>query len=349
MHSLYSFDAHVYCFQVIFGILSICLRAEGASASWSSSWFGSGAGNKRVSIVSVRLSLIMKTAATLSLENASAITIASQSCHPPRSLLERDSLINATSLILETQSLLVLPPFVALSQRQLKFVAIGYGRRRRRRQQGGIWRRACYGESEFDFVCASFANHLGIAQHGDDLRATTSSLDHPHAYRPAPPRLFRSLHRNLIFHSDSAMGVNCAGLAKAKISARDFSTNPAPAGHSRRPIHLAEGKGGLWLEFWLVVVRGAHGAQFILFVFLLQPFKWVFHLGRAAVDGDKSVTGMGACATGGGGKWSGQNIYFFWIGKTCGKWLNYSWRVNFDLDFWKTEHNSSRLMGKTWI
>lgn len=139
MHSLYSFDAHVYCFQVIFGILSICLRAEGAcacaSASWSSSWFGSGAGNKRVSIVSVRLSLIMKTAATLSLENASAITIASQSCHPPRSLLERDSLINATSLILETQSLLVLPPFVALSQRQLKFVAIGYGRRRRRRRR----------------------------------------------------------------------------------------------------------------------------------------------------------------------------------------------------------------------
>lgn len=131
MHSLYSFDAHVYCFQVIFGILSICLRAEGASASWSSSWFGSGAGNKRVSIVSVRLSLIMKTAATLSLENAFAITIASQSCHPPRSLLERDSLINATSLILKTQSLLVLPPFVALSQRQLKFVAIGYGRRRR--------------------------------------------------------------------------------------------------------------------------------------------------------------------------------------------------------------------------
>lgn len=102
---------------------------------------GSGAGNKRVSIVSVRLSLIMKTAATLSLENASAITHASQSCHPPRSLLERDSLINATSLILETQSLLVLPPFVALSQRQLKFVAIGYGRRRRRRrrrEQGGI-------------------------------------------------------------------------------------------------------------------------------------------------------------------------------------------------------------------
>lgn len=140
MHSLYSFDAHVYCFQVIFGILSICLRAEGACASWSSSWFGSGGGNKRVSIVSVRLSLIMKTAATLSLENAFAITIASQSCHPPRSLLERDSLINATSLILETQSLLVLPPFVALSQRQLKFVAIGYGRRRRRRrrEQGGI-------------------------------------------------------------------------------------------------------------------------------------------------------------------------------------------------------------------
>lgn len=99
---------------------------------------GSGAGNKRVSIVSVRLSLIMKTAATLSFENAFAITIASQSCHPPRSLLERDSLINATSLILETQSLLVLPPFVALSQRQLKFVAIGYGRRRRRREQGGI-------------------------------------------------------------------------------------------------------------------------------------------------------------------------------------------------------------------
>lgn len=139
MHSLYSFDAHVYCFQVIFGILSIFLSAEGASASWSSSWFGSVAGNKRVSIVSVRLSLIMKTAATLSLENAFAITIASQSCHPPRSLLERDSLINATSLILETQSLLVLPAFVALSQRQLKFVAIGYGRRRRRkREQGGI-------------------------------------------------------------------------------------------------------------------------------------------------------------------------------------------------------------------
>lgn len=33
-----------------------------------------GAGNKRVTIVSVRLSLIMKTAATLSLENAFTIT-----------------------------------------------------------------------------------------------------------------------------------------------------------------------------------------------------------------------------------------------------------------------------------
>lgn len=114
---------------------------------------------------------------------------------------------------------------------------------------GGEGSKEEYGKSEFDFVCASFANHLGIAQHGDDLRATTSSLDHPHAYRPAPLRLFRSLHRNLIFHSDSAMGVNCAGLAKAKISARDFSTNSAPAGHSRRPIHLGEGRGGLWLEF----------------------------------------------------------------------------------------------------
>lgn len=42
---------------------------------------GSGAGNKRVSIVSVRLSLIMKTAATLSLENAFAITIARVATH----------------------------------------------------------------------------------------------------------------------------------------------------------------------------------------------------------------------------------------------------------------------------
>lgn len=38
----------------------------------------------------------------------------------------------------------------------------------------------------------SFAHRLQIIlqqhpQHGDDLRATTSSLDHPHAYRPAPP------------------------------------------------------------------------------------------------------------------------------------------------------------------
>lgn len=199
----------------------------------------------------------------------------------------------------------------------------------------------------------SFAHRLQIILELPNMGMTWGQLLPPSTI-PTPialphPALFRSLHRNLIFHSDSAMGVNCAGLAKAKISARDFSTNSAPAGHSRRPIHLGEGKGGLWLEFWLVVVRGAHGAQFILFVFLLQPFKWVFHLGRAAVDGDKSVTGMGACATEGGEKWSGQKIYFFWIGETCGKWLNYSWRVNFDLDFWKTEHNSSRLMGKTWI
>lgn len=101
-------------------------------------------------------------------------------------------------------------------------------------------RRACQGESEFDFVCASFANHLTIAQHGDDLRATTSPSTIPMPIA-LPHPLFRSLHRNLIFHSDSAMGVNCAGLAKAKISARDFSTNSAPAGHSRRPIHLRDG------------------------------------------------------------------------------------------------------------
>lgn len=79
MHSLHSFDAHVYCFQVIFGILSICLRGaqlrcQAASAVARTPSPPAGAGNKRVTIVSVRLSLIMKTAATLSLENAFTIT-----------------------------------------------------------------------------------------------------------------------------------------------------------------------------------------------------------------------------------------------------------------------------------
>lgn len=200
----------------------------------------------------------------------------------------------------------------------------------------------------------SFAHRLQIILELPNMGMTWGQLLPPSTIPmpiAVPHLLFRSLHRNLIFHSDSAMGVNCAGLAKEKISARDFSTNSAPAGHSRRPIHLEEGRErgiGLWLEFWLVV-RGAHGAQFILFVFLLQPFKWVFHLGRAAVDGDKSVAGMGAYATEDGGSGAGKIYIFFSIGKTCGKWLNYSWRVNFDLDFWKTEHNSSRLMGKTWI
>lgn len=42
----------------------------------------------------------------------------------------------------------------------------------------------------------------------------------------------------LIFHSDSAMGVNCVGLVKVEISARDFPTNLRPTGTN---AHRLEG------------------------------------------------------------------------------------------------------------
>jgi len=90
---------------------------------------------------------------------------------------------------------------------------------------------------EFDFVCASFANHFAIAQNGNDFRATTSSptiLQYSLHPIPSTP------HSSLIFHSDSvmAMGVNCEGLVQfqVEISARDFSTNFAPDGHKRNSV-----------------------------------------------------------------------------------------------------------------
>lgn len=92
----------------------------------------------------------------------------------------------------------------------------------------------------------SFAHRLQIILQLPNMGMTWGQLLPPSTIPmpiALPHPLFRSLHRNLIFHSDSAMGVNCAGLAKAKISARDFSTNSAPAGHSRRPSHLRDGEG----------------------------------------------------------------------------------------------------------
>lgn len=92
------FMATFIVFQVIFGILSIWLTKAAAAAA-AAACRTRRRGNKRVTIVSVRLSLIMETPGTLSLGNASL----------PRPMLEhfswlpcnvkRDSLINSTYLL----------------------------------------------------------------------------------------------------------------------------------------------------------------------------------------------------------------------------------------------------------
>lgn len=202
----------------------------------------------------------------------------------------------------------------------------------------------------------SFAHRLQIILELPNMGMTWGQLLPPSTI-PMPIAvhhlLFRSLHRNLIFHSDSAMGVNCAGLAEAKISARDFSTNSAPAGHSRRPIHLWEREGrealdcGWSFDLLLYGVHTGHNSYYSsFFCSHSNEFSIWGVLPSTAI---RASLGWGRMQQKAGEVERAKYIFFFWIGKTCGKWLNYSWRVNFDLDFWKTEHNSSRLMGKTWI
>lgn len=143
--------------------------------------FAAGAGNKRVTIVSVRLSLIMKTAATLSLEYAFAIT----GCLAPAWNV---TLLSMRLHFFSRQAAAFFRSPIAAAIKICSYWLWVEKKKREAGRQGvgGIWK------SEFDFVCASFANHLAIAQHGDDLRATTSSLGQPSSCPHSYSTLFRS-------------------------------------------------------------------------------------------------------------------------------------------------------------